>query len=148
MRVFNREVVVGLVLLAVALYFASASLDYGLGTARRLGPGYFPLVVAVALAILSAVIVIIAARRPEATAAPPQWRGLAAIAAGIFLFAYIAPRFGLVPAVAVGSIATAFADRRTTAAGSVILSGGICAGVVAVFHFGLGLPIALFRGGW
>lgn len=46
----------GLLFMAVGVVFAWGATNYSVGTAARMGPGYFPLVLGILLAILGAVI--------------------------------------------------------------------------------------------
>jgi hypothetical protein len=46
----------GLLFMAVGVAFAWGATNYSVGTAARMGPGYFPLVLGILLAILGAVI--------------------------------------------------------------------------------------------
>ena len=52
-----RDVLAGLIFIGFGLAFGNASAGYPIGTALRMGPGYFPLVLAGCLGLLGAAIV-------------------------------------------------------------------------------------------
>ena len=56
MKIQNRrDFNAGLMFLGIGLFFGVYSMDYSLGTATRMGPGYFPLLLGVLLAILGGI---------------------------------------------------------------------------------------------
>ena len=52
----QKDFFAGLMYLVVGLAFAIAAIDYNVGTAARMGPGYFPLILGVLLALIGLVI--------------------------------------------------------------------------------------------
>jgi len=53
MRIHNRcDFNAGVLFLLIAAFFAVYSTDYSLGTATRMGPGYFPMLLGCALALI------------------------------------------------------------------------------------------------
>jgi hypothetical protein len=145
MRVLNKEVLAGIALLAFGSYFLVTALGYGLGTPRRIGPGFFPLIVGSNLVLVSVAITGLALRS-SATTLRVAWRPLIAIGLGISLFVAVVPRFGLAPAVWLSAFVAAFGDREATVFKSALLAAGICLGVIATFRYGLGVPIPLVQG--
>src|SRR5690554_5029319 len=84
----SRLVDVAAGLMCMALGVSSAIYVLGwvpIGVPRNMGPGFFPLVLSVALAALGAVIALKAETRFD-IALPPSWRGLAAIFAAPLAF--------------------------------------------------------------
>ncbi|TIS77855.1 MAG: tripartite tricarboxylate transporter TctB family protein, partial [Mesorhizobium sp.] len=57
-------------------FFALQSLDLEIGTAFRMGPGYFPLVLAIVLILLGVVILIEAVRFESEPIGHIAWRGM------------------------------------------------------------------------
>jgi len=53
----QKDFFAGLMFMAVGVAFAWGATSYKLGTAARMGPGYFPLLLGVLMAILGAVII-------------------------------------------------------------------------------------------
>ena len=96
-----------------ALFFAWQSLGLELGTAFRMGPGYFPLVLAVLL---------IAARRRHprsgdcasraSRSAPIAWRGMLFILPAPIIFGLTVRGLGFVPAIFLTALIASFASPR------------------------------------
>ena len=60
MTTISRSILAGAVFVALGLIFAIASLRLDLGTAFRMGPGYFPLVLAGLLTVIGIAVIVIA----------------------------------------------------------------------------------------
>ena len=75
-----KDVLAGLAFVGFGLAFAIGALAYDIGDPVRMGPGFFPLVVGVLLAILGALIAVTRSNEPdeEPISAPP-WRAAALI---------------------------------------------------------------------
>jgi hypothetical protein len=76
-----------------------------------------------------------------------SWRGLILILAPPVLFALFIRDLGLVITLAVSIALCAFASRKTRSRTALMLAGGLTLFCVAVFVYGLGLPLPLF-GRW
>lgn len=78
MRIHNRcDFNAGVLFLLIAAFFAVYSTDYSLGTATRMGPGYFPTMLAAIMAILGAITLGMAFSPLDAEDPPGRtdWRG-------------------------------------------------------------------------
>ncbi len=144
-----RDLLASAVFVAIGLVFLVGVLGLERGTAFRMGPGYFPLVLSGLLILIGAAIAIQALREQETVihmhAVP--WRGLVLILAAPVLFGFTVRGLGLLPAIAIVALISAFASRRMKpllAAAITIVLTLFC---VLVFNVGLGLPIRLF-GPW
>lgn len=84
-----------------------------MGTAARMGPGYFPLLLAAALAVLG-VLAIVESLTSSADAAsePTNVRGIVLVTGAIVAFALSIESLGLVPSVALTSFLLSLADRQ------------------------------------
>ncbi|HXV22961.1 MAG TPA: tripartite tricarboxylate transporter TctB family protein [Alphaproteobacteria bacterium] len=144
-----RDLLAGAVFVALGLAFLVGALGLERGTAFRMGPGYFPLVLAGLLVLIGAAIAIRALREQETVihmhAVP--WRGLVLILAAPVLFGFTVRGLGLLPAIAMVALISSFASRRM----KPLLAGAITVLLtlfcVLVFNVGLGLPIRLI-GPW
>lgn len=142
----HRDFAAGLFFLTVGGLFAWASSAYKLGTAMRMGPGYFPLVLGLLLALLGLLLLARNARFSlgadrSRLIEKPCLRSLSLIGVSMLAFAFALQTAGLVVAtvalVAVSGIAyRAFRWREIS-----LLSGGLAAFAVVVFAYGLGLPL-------
>ena len=136
-------------LLTVGLGFGISSvITMDVGSAFRMGPGYFPLILSIVITVIGVVIGIKALRDTEAFY--PQiapLRALAAIIIAPILFGLTVRGLGFVPAVALTSLsaATAATGQRPLVVLAITL--GITVFCLGVFYYGLGLPVRLI-GPW
>ena len=139
----------GAIFIAIGLAFFVGGLGLERGTAFRMGPGYFPLVLA-GLMILIGAAITVQGLREEALAITMHavpWRGLVLILIAPILFGFTVRGLGLLPAIALVALVSSFASRRmglVMAAAITVLLTAFC---VLVFNVGLGLPIRLI-GPW
>lgn len=121
--------------------------DYGMGSALKMGPGYFPSVLG-GLLILIGIAALLRAfmRRGEAIGGlaikPMLYVTLSTIAFGMLVRGA-----GVVPAIVVLALASAYASARFRIVPSLLLVAGLVAFCVLVFVYGLGVPLEPF-GTW
>jgi len=148
MRLRNaRDLLAGCLFLAFGFGFLILAQDYRLGSARRMGPGYFPVVLSLILIMIGLATVA----RGFLVAGPPvrdvAGKALALVTASIVLFGFLVQGAGLGLAVAALVLAAAAASRNSRLLPALLLSaalGGFC---VLVFVRGLGLPFPAL-GSW
>ncbi|NVO12630.1 MAG: tripartite tricarboxylate transporter TctB family protein [Rhodoplanes sp.] len=143
-----KDVWAGLIYIAFGGLMFWGALGYRLGTAGRMGPGYFPRVLAVILVAIGVVALvrglIVRGERIDGIA----WKPLALILASSVLFGLLLERAGLVVALVALVLVSASASKEfrfdpKAVAGLVALI-GFC---VAAFVKGLGVPMPIL-GTW
>ena len=137
----------GALFILLGLFFVVQSLDIELGTAFRMGPGYFPLVLACVLVLFGLIIVVQSARVEHEGVGPIAWRGLMFILPAPIVFGMTVRGLGFVPALFLAAMIASFASSRMTPLLSVLLSAVLTLFSVLVFSYGLGLPFRSF-GPW
>jgi hypothetical protein len=137
----------GVIFIAIGLLFGVGATNLDLGTALRMGPGYFPLILAALLVVLGLAIVVSGLGHTVPDRLRVPWRALVLILAAPVVFGLTVRGLGLAPALALVALISAFASHRMSVALAVGLSLGLTAFCVLVFSFGLGLPLRLF-GPW
>ncbi len=155
----GRDHIGGAVLLALGAAAVVAGVGYRMGTLRQMGPGFFPVVLGVLMALVGVAILATTPLAPKALDddAPAvaseyahlsgpvvQWRGWACIVGGIAAFVVLAAHGGLVPASFVSVFVAAMGDRRNGVRDAALLALVMTAFGVVVFHFGLHLLLPLF----
>jgi hypothetical protein len=135
------------IFVASGLFFGFQALALDMGTALRMGPGYFPLVLSAALILLGLVLGLRALRTTGAPLGTFAWRGAAFILAAPVLFALTIRGLGLVPAVFLTVVTAAFASRRMHIAEILLVAAALTVFATLVFSYGLGLPFRRF-GPW
>jgi hypothetical protein len=142
---FNvKDMAVGAVFAAIAIAFmtvALATLD--IGTAFRMGPGYFPLVLAGLLLLLGIVVMATSLNAPEEAVGGVPWRGLALILAAPLLFGATARGLGMLISLPLTIFVAAIASSRAKLPTALALVLGLTVFCVLVFAYGLGLPLPL-----
>ncbi|MFO1184885.1 MAG: tripartite tricarboxylate transporter TctB family protein [Bauldia sp.] len=156
MTIKRSELLCGAVFIAIGLAFGlDAWFELRIGTAVRMGPGYFPLVLAALLVLLGAGIVFAGVelgpvRGSQGTAAQPHplpTRGLVAILASPVVFGITVEGLGLVPAIALTALCAAFGSRQVGGKLAAIMTVLLTLFCYLVFSAGLKLPARLF-GPW
>ncbi len=139
----------GAIFIALGLVFLIGALGLERGTAFRMGPGYFPLVLAGLLILIGGAIAIQAHRAEEVAihmhAVP--WRGLVLILAAPVLFGVTVRGLGLLPAIAIVALVSSFASQRMKPLLAAAITVVLTLFCMLVFNVGLGLPIRLI-GPW
>jgi hypothetical protein len=143
-----RDFLAGAIFVAFGLAFAIAAYSYDLGTAVRMGPGYFPLLLGALLTLLGIGVIAEGAMTGEgAGLGPIPWRAIALIVAAIFFFGLTVRGLGLVPTLLIVTLAASLASRRTTPTVAVLIAVGLTALCVGIFAYALGLNLPLL-GPW
>jgi hypothetical protein len=144
----TRDLVAGGIFVAAGAYFALESLNYKLGTAFRMGPGYIPLLLGSALALLGVAIAASGWQKPDGDKLPPvPWRGLALVVLTIAFFGATVRGLGLVPVVLISAFATALASRLNSPLFAALLAVAVTVLCTLIFKIGLGLGVPTF-GPW
>ena len=136
-------------LLVVGLEFGISSIfAMDVGSALRMGPGYFPLILSIVITVIGVAIGIKALTETETFC--PQiapWRALAAIIVAPILFGLTVRGLGFVPAVALTTLSAASAATGQRPLIILAITSGITVFCLGVFYYGLGLPVRLI-GPW
>ena len=143
---YNRsDLGAGAIFITIGLFFGITTLaELDIGTARRMGPGYFPIALSGILILLGLVIAAKSLGHGDEARGPLPWRGLAVLLSVPVIFGVLIRPLGMAPVLALTTFVTAFASRRMSVKAAVLLAVGLTLFCVAVFSFGLGLPLRLF----
>jgi putative tricarboxylic transport membrane protein len=139
-----KDALAGLMFIGLAGLFAWSAGTLDPGTAGRMGPGYFPLLLAGLLGALGLVILINGLRFDGPPVPRGEWAGLALVTCAIIAFGATVQRWGFVPAVALGALLCVAASRPVQPLGSALFVLGLLGFCVAVFVWALGMPVLLF----
>ncbi|MDK1492096.1 tripartite tricarboxylate transporter TctB family protein [Sinorhizobium sp. 7-81] len=137
----------GGILTAVGLFFVWQSLTLELGTAFRMGPGYFPLLLSCVLTLLGAVILVQSARVQGEPMGAIAVRGMFLILPAPIFFGLTVRGLGFVPAIFCTALIACFASHRMKPHWALAISLALTVFSVAVFSYGLNLPFERF-GPW
>lgn len=95
----NKDFFAGLLMLAVGAGGFFMALDYPFGTAVRMGPGYFPRVLAGILMAFGLFVLIRGILTSEKVTGKWGWKALAFITVSLVAFGFVMDRYGLIPAL-------------------------------------------------
>ncbi len=139
-----RDFWAGLMFISFGLFFlAVAQMNYQMGTAVRMGPGYFPTVLGGMLAVLGAVV-LAQSLATEGTPVPPFFfRPLLFVLASSLAFAYLLKPLGLVGASFALIFISAYGGHEFKLKEVTILSVVLVIFSVLVFVKGLTLPFPI-----
>ena len=142
----NKDFWAGLLLIAVGTLAVAIAQDYPLGTARRMGPGYFPIALGALLVLFGIYVLVKGLRGGGRIEAGWSLRALIVLPLALALFGFLMSRAGFVPALVVLVFASAAAGSEFKLLEIVALTVVLTALSTAVFVWGLGLPYPLFAG--
>lgn len=138
---FDRtEAVCGLLFIVMGLAFAMQAYGLDLGSAFRMGPGYFPFLLSIILIILGGIIFIKAANFQSEPMSPIAWRGVIFILSAPIFFGLTVRGLGFVASIFITAMIASFASHKMKPSMAVILAFSLTVFCVLVFDYGLGLP--------
>jgi uncharacterized ion transporter superfamily protein YfcC len=145
----NKQVYRGALVLVLGIAAALQSRTYTLGSLASMGPGFFPLMLGCALAIVGGAILAQGVLRSGQTAAvmPSELRGKLCIAFAIAAFVLVGTQFGLLPATCAVVFIAALGDRRNKLSTAVTLAFAMCVVAALVFWWALQIQFPLLQWG-
>jgi len=138
---------IGIIFLAFGTAAIVIGQDYEMGSAARMGPAYFPIVLG---GILAAVGAIGVARSAFASGDPIgrlHLKELALVLAAVLLFGILVRGAGLAPATLVMTVMSAYAGPKFQIGKALLLAGCLALFAVLLFVTLLSLPMPVF-GPW
>lgn len=142
-----RDFWAGLIFIAVGLYTLVGAGDYPMGSAGRMGPGYFPSVLGALLAVLGTVGVLRSLFGEGPVVGRFALKALALVLVAVASFGFLARNAGLVPAIVVLVLVAAYASVQFNLKKTVLLAAGMALFSSLVFVKALGLPMPVL-GPW
>lgn len=143
----QKDLVSGILLIAVGTTFAAEATNYGFGTSIRPGPGYFPFGLGVILAVLGLVILFGAFATERGNGDPIgtiPWRPLVCVVGALVFFACFLPRWGFLSSFPVMIVVTSAGGSEFTWKDALLNAFVLTALSYAIFIYGLQLNIPLW----
>lgn len=142
----NKDFLAGLLFVLIGGLAVVIARDYPMGSAMRMGPGYFPAILGGLLCLFGGYLIVRGVRSSEQVAGGWGWRPLALIALSMVLFGFLLGRLGLIPALVVMFFVSALGGREFRLQEVLVLTVLMSAFAVGVFIYGLKLPYPLLGG--
>jgi hypothetical protein len=144
-RLDDRDLWAGIVFAAVGIAALLLGRELTIGSGAEMGEGYVPRAMAIALIALGVLIAATAAwhglGKPEARFDGMRWRPILFVTAAVLAFVAALQPLGLVAAIAASATAANFAGQPLSVRALLVLIAVLSAGVIAIFVWGLGLPL-------
>ena len=140
----TKDLVSGGLFVVAGAYFALEALNYEVGTAFRMGPGFMPLLLGSVLVLLGLGVAASGWKKPDAeTPLSPSWRAIVLIVGVIIFFATTIRGLGFVPVVFISSFVAALASRLNSPVFAVLLAITLTVMCTLIFVIGLGMSVPL-----
>lgn len=140
----RRDVIGGALLFLVGAAYMLAASRLPPGTARQMGPGYFPVALSGILMVLGAFVVIFGLRRSERLEIA-SLRPLFFVLLAVAVFASSIRTLGFLPAVMLAGGVSSLGDRTVRLWPTLMLLAGLAGMTWLVFIQGLHLTIPVAR---
>ena len=142
------DILAGGMFIAFGLFFALTSLTYEVGTPFQMGPGFFPLILGGALALLGIVVVAsgFVAEGERGLGAFP-WRGMVLIPIAFLFFGLTVRGLGVIPALFITTLLASFASERVSVVMALAIAVGLTVLSIAIFVVALQFRLPLI-GPW
>jgi len=142
----NRDFLAGLIFVLIGVLAVAVARDYPMGTAMRMGSGYFPAVLGGILILLGAWVLARGIRSGEKVKGEWGWKPLALVALSIVLFGFLMARLGLIPALAAVLVVSAAGGREFRVKEVLVLTALMSVFAVLVLLYLLKMPYPLIAG--
>ena len=143
----QRDFWSGLMFVVVGVVFAVGATNYSMGASARPGPGYFPLMLSIIMAILGA-IVLFKSLTIETEGGDPigsiAWKPLLIIVFAILVFGALLPRLGMVITIPILIVITSFAGDEFGWKGVIANAVVLTVSSWVIFIVGLKLTIPMW----
>jgi hypothetical protein len=144
----NKDLLAGLMFIVIGVIFSVGASNYQMGTAARMGPGWFPSVLG---GIMTALGVLIAGLglKNQATWAATEgigwtWTPVIILTVAVVLFGFALPTLGMVVAIILLTFISGVAAHDRHYASLAMITVIMCLFCAAVFVWGLKLQMKLF----
>lgn len=117
--------------------------DYKMGTALKMGPGYFPTILSVFLVLIGIISLIRSFTSPGSPVGGFTLKGLAVVLGATVLFGLLLRGGGLIVALPMLVVVSAAASSRFRWRQTLLLAAGLTLFCTLIFLKGLGLPIPI-----
>ena len=142
-----KDFYAGLMFLLVGLFGMVMAFQYPLGSAARMGPGYFPRVLGGILMVLGLILSVRSFRLSGGPISPFAWKAVGLVLGGVAIFAAIVNFAGLVVATTVLIVVSGYASKEFNLKESLISSAILATVAVLLFIVGLKLQFPIFPWG-
>lgn len=146
MKIRNqRDFGAGIMYMVIGLFFTIVATQYPMGTAAKMGPGYFPFWLGILMTLLGLLVLVNSMGAKAAIESIPKfnWKIIAQITGAVVLYGLLLPKMGFLVAVVVLVFVSASASKEFTWKGTTINAAFLVTFTYSVFVLGLKLQFPL-----
>jgi len=144
----NKDLIAGLMFAVIGVIFFIGAANYQLGTAARMGPGWFPRALGGIMTFLGILIAGVGLKNQAAWAATQgigwTWKPVVILTGAVLLFGFALPTLGMVIAIILLTLISGFAAHDKNYKELAMITVIMCLFCAAVFVWGLKLQMKLF----
>ncbi|MCC6868808.1 MAG: tripartite tricarboxylate transporter TctB family protein, partial [Burkholderiales bacterium] len=130
--------------IALGIFAITVGSNYTLGSAARMGPGYFPRILGILLIVLGAAITLNGLRVKGEAIPPWNWRATLVVLGSVVVFGYIVEKVGVAIGTVFLIVAAGAASHEFRPVEAVISGIFFAALAVGVFVIGLSLQLPIW----
>jgi hypothetical protein len=134
----------GLLFIAIGLAAVILGSKYTIGSAARMGPGYFPRVLGTLLILLGSILAVRALKLKGTPIAPWKWRPTLIVLGSVVLFGQIVQTVGLALSTVILIVLASAASHEFRWKEALIVGVALAALSVGVFIIGLKLTLPIW----
>ena len=146
MKIRNqRDFGAGIMYMVIGLFFTIMATQYPMGTAAKMGPGYFPFFLGIIMTLLGLFVLIRSLSAKAAIESIPKfnWRIIGLITGSVVLYGILLPTMGFIVAVFVLVSMSASASHEFHWKGTLVNASFLIIFTYSVFVVGLKLQFPL-----
>ncbi len=144
----NKDLLAGLMFIVIGVVFFVGAYNYQMGTAARMGPGYFPRILGGVMAVLGVIVAGIGLKNQAQWAATEgigwTWKPVIILTVAVVLFGAALQPLGMVIAIVLLTFISGVAAHDKNYRELAIITAIMCLFCAAVFVWGLKLQMKLF----
>lgn len=142
----NRDFLSGLMFIIIGLSAVFIARDYPVGSALRMGPGYFPVALGGILFLMGLYVMVQGLMKKEKVNGNWSLRALIVLPLAVVVFGLMVETAGFIPALLVLTVISAAAGSEFKLREVIMLAVVLTVACTALFIYGLSMPYPLFGG--
>ncbi len=131
----------GVLFVSLGIFAIVVGSNYHLGSAARMGPGYFPRILGILLIVLGGAIALNGVRVKGERIRPWNWRATIVVLGSVVLFGYLVEKIGLAIGTVFLIVAASYASHEFRPREALVAGVLLAALAVVVFELGLSLQL-------
>ena len=136
----------GVVFTALGVFAVVAGSKYTLGTAARMGPGYFPRILGILMIVLGLILAVRGVRVPGEPIPRWHWRPTLLVLGSVVVFGLVMDKVGMAIGTVILIVLASAASHEFRPKEAVISGVLLAALAVGVFVVGLGVQLPIWPG--